>query len=98
MTFPSVVPRTPVTISPFPRIGEIETALVAWEAGSPARASDAWLPVIGCSPLLGVIVGGSWLGFGGARLARAGLAVRMAHSVWESTCFPAKSRVIEMPA
>jgi hypothetical protein len=29
MTFPSVVPRTPVTISPFPKIGEIETALVA---------------------------------------------------------------------
>jgi Tetracyclin repressor-like, C-terminal domain len=33
-----------------------------------------------------------------ARPARAGLAVRRAHSVWESTCFPARSRVTEIPA
>ena len=30
--------------------------------------------------------------------ARAGFVVRFVHSVCESTCFPARSRVIEIPA
>src|SRR5262249_7585978 len=72
MTVPSVVPRTPVTIAPFPKIGEIETALVAWGAGSPARASDAWLPVIGCSPLLGVVVAMTRISGGQTGQGRAG--------------------------